>query len=251
MWLILLLGVVAGLCIGTVGVGGILLIPPLTFLADTSVHEASTTALFTFIFVGAAGTWLFHRRGSMDWPVCAPVCAGATVFSYLGAWAKSLVGAAALNGLIALATLFAGIYLLAPFGRRTDPALEAPSGKRLALLTGVGVLSGFGSGLTGAGGPLFSVPMMLLWGFAPLTAIGTGQVLQIVAASFGTLGNLNHGSIHVSLALWLAVGELAGVLVGVRLAHRVKAPVLRAMVASLCVVAGGWMFYKTYVLARG
>jgi hypothetical protein len=37
----------------------------------------------------------------------------------------------------------------------------------VALLT-IGAVSGFGSAISGACGPLFSVPIMLISGFAPL-----------------------------------------------------------------------------------
>ena len=48
----------------------------------------------------------------------------------------------------------------------------------------------FLSGLSGAGGPLFSVPIMVILRYAPLAAVGTSQVLQIFAAASGSLGNL-------------------------------------------------------------
>ncbi|MSQ63509.1 MAG: hypothetical protein EXR33_06705 [Betaproteobacteria bacterium] len=82
---IAVLACAVGFFIGSVGVGGILLIPPLAFLGDVSIHEASATALFTFFFTGVYGTWLFQRRGSIEWRIAAPVCVGSVLFSYLGA----------------------------------------------------------------------------------------------------------------------------------------------------------------------
>jgi len=75
----------------------------------------------------------------------------------------------------------------------------------------------------------------------PLTAIGTGHVLQIAADSAGCLGNLRYGAIDFTLAWWLIAEELAGVFIGVHIAHRVRTEYLRAMVAGLCIVIGGWM----------
>ena len=77
--------IAVGVIMGAAGVGGILLIPFLTTLGGLSIHEASATLLFSFLFTGIVGTWLFQRRGTIDWKVAVPVCAGATVFSYLGA----------------------------------------------------------------------------------------------------------------------------------------------------------------------
>lgn len=64
--LLLLVAVLVGGLIGTVGVGGILLIPALNVLAGLSTHTAMGTALFSFIFTGLLGTWLFWRHGSID-----------------------------------------------------------------------------------------------------------------------------------------------------------------------------------------
>ncbi len=230
-----------GFFIGAVGVGGVLLIPPLTWIARMSIHEAAATALFTFVFTGVAGTWLFQQRGSIDWRVTAWVCGGAVVFSYLGAWVNSIISAHALDLIVAFIIVLAGAYVLLS---RRHPAevRQAPHNTRkTTLLLAIGAVSGFGSGLSGAGGPLFSVPIMLVFGFAPLTAIGAGQVLQIIAASFGSLGNLQYGTINYAYAAVLTLCELAGLYLGVRVAHRAKVGHLRALAAWLCIVVGSGM----------
>ena len=54
---------VVGALIGTVGVGGILLIPALRAFAGLSTHGAKGTALFNFLFTGLLGTCLYRHRG--------------------------------------------------------------------------------------------------------------------------------------------------------------------------------------------
>jgi hypothetical protein len=39
-----------------------LLIPAFIFFAGMNTHEASATALFTFLFTGILGAYLFQRR---------------------------------------------------------------------------------------------------------------------------------------------------------------------------------------------
>lgn len=172
--LLLAIALLVGCCVGAVGVGGILLVPSLALLVGIPIHEAAATALFTFLFTGLYGTWLFHRRGSIDWRTSIPVCAGSVVFSYVGAWANSAADTTLLTRAVALVTLATGAYILWPGSWRTrdDSTPRSPAG--LVPLTCIGAAAGFGAGLSGAGGPLFSVPLMLAFGFAPLTAIGTG-----------------------------------------------------------------------------
>lgn len=231
--------------IGAVGVGGILLIPALVLLGRLDIHQATATALFSFLFTGLLGTWLFQRRGSIDWKMTLPVCAGAVVFSYLGAMVNSMVGARMLTLIIALTIVLAGAYILLPARGDTARLRDGKSMPQQLLLLAVGAASGFGSGISGAGGPLFSVPMMLVLGFVPLAAIGTSQVLQIIAAAFGTIGNLRYGSVDFHTAAWITLFELAGVVVGARAAHAVSVAALRRMAAGLCVVVGLFMLVRS------
>ncbi len=234
---------VVGLFIGTVGVGGILLVPALTYLGGLTVHTAAATALFTFVFTGILGAILFQRRGSIDRRITTPVCAGAVIFSVVGAWAASRIDARPLALAIAAITVFAGAYILLPARARERFRDGTAPGER-AMLVGVGAVSGFGSGLSGAGGPLFSVPMMVLAGFAPLASVGTSQALQIVTAAFGTAGNLAYGQIDFAVAAWITAFELAGVVGGVRIAHAVSVGTLRRLAAALCIVVGALMLWR-------
>ncbi len=236
-------GLLVGLFIGTVGVGGILLVPALVYLGGLGVHAASATALFTFLFTGIVGTALYQRRGSIDWRITTPVCAGAVAFSVLGAWAASRLGARPLALVIAALVILAGVQLLRPARRAGHRDGRAP-GER-AMLLGIGAVSGFGSGLSGAGGPLFSVPVMVLAGFVPLAAVGSGQVLQIVAALSGSAGHLAYGTIDLRMAGWLTAFELAGVVAGVRLAHAVSVRTLRRLAAALCIGVGALMLWRS------
>jgi hypothetical protein len=241
IWL-LAISVGVGFCIGATGVGGILLIPAM-IASGLTTHEAQSTALFTFLFTGIYGAFLFQRRGSIEWSQAVPICAGAAAFSYLGAWVNSLIAVYVLNLAVAAILVGAGVYLFMPPPSSTGQRLK--SGQMLPLLLAIGAAAGFGSGLSGAGGPLFLVPMMLATGFPPLNAIGSGQVLQIIAGVFGSLGNLRYGTVALRSAGWLTAGELTGVFFGVHVAHRAKVLHLRTLVGCLCITAGILMALRT------
>lgn len=244
----LLLAVVAtavGFFIGAVGVGGVLLIPFLVLLGGLDIHSAAATALFTFLFTGLLGTWLFQRRGSIQWRLAVPVCAGATIAGYAGAAAAGRIDPRPLTLLIAAIIMIAGVWVLRPAPERARARDGARPGDTATLL-GVGVASGFGSGLSGAGGPLFSVPIMVLLGFAPLAAIGVSQVLQIVAAVSGSLSSVQDGRIHFGIAAWVTAFELAGVVAGTWLAHSAGGITLRRIAACLCIAVAVLMAVRAW-----
>lgn len=244
--LLLIVAVVTGVFCGSVGVGGILMIPSLMLLGGMTVHEAVGTALFAFVFFGMQGAWLYARRGSVDWALTVPVCAGSFFFGMVGAWLNSIIDARPLAIAIALLVMVAGLNILRPATRNAAARRDARSRAARWELLGVGAVSGVGSGLTGAGGPIFSVPLMLLRGFPVLPTIATGQVLVVVASASATLGNLAYGSIDYWTALWIIPALFLGMWIGVELAHRVRVDQLKALVAAFCIILGAAMLYGAY-----
>lgn len=215
----------------------------LALFAGLSIHQAAATALFSFLFTGILGTALYQRRGSIDWRMTLPVCAGALVFGFAGAALAALIDARALAVIIALVIVAAGGYVLFP--ARVSAQFRDGRGWREQLLLGsVGAASGFGSGLSGAGGPLFSVPIMVVLRYAPLAAVATSQVLQIIAATSGSIPNIRNDFVDFRIALIVAAFELLGVVAGVRLAHAASAAALRGVVGVLCIASGGFLLAR-------
>jgi uncharacterized membrane protein YfcA len=242
---------VVGVLIGCVGIGGILLIPAISAFTGMETRQAMATALFSFVFTALLGTWLFARRGSIDWKTASPICLGSLVFGYLGALANSRVNPVVLNIALSITIVFAGVYVLLPAKPNRGKAQSDRQGRGLPLLFGIGSAVGFASGLTGVGGPVLSVPLMIVLGFSPLTAIATGQIIQVAAASSGTVGNLLHGAVDFRSAAWLTVVQLAGLALGVRLAHSFNAQRLRKLVAAVCLLVGGFLFLRSTTLLLG
>ncbi len=233
-----------GLLIGTVGVGGVLMVSFLALFGGLGIHQAAATSLFSFLFTGILGTWLYQRRGSIDWRISAPVCASALVFGFCGAAVAAIIDPRPLAIVIALVIVGSGVYVLFPI-KTTSRFRDGRGWREQTLLASVGAASGFGSGFSGAGGPVFSVPLMVILRYAPLTAVATSQVLQIVAATSGSIENLRHGFVDFRIALVVTVFELLGVVAGVRLAHIASAAALRHLAGALCVLTGGLLLART------
>lgn len=233
-----------GFLIGASSIGGILLIPALSAIAGLTLHQAMATALFTFIFTGIAGSIAFQRRRTIDWELTIPLCLGAAPFAFAGAWLNSRAPASVLALLLAVIIIFAGVYALANSRGLGNPVFSGQPRARRALLAGFGALVGLGAGLTGVGGPVLSVPLMVVAGFPVLACIGAGQVIQIVAAGMGTIGFLQFGTINFAIGVPVLILQVGGVLAGVHLAHTMNPLPLRRFVALLCITVG------VFLLAR-
>jgi len=235
---------IVGFFTGAVGPGGILLIPALVMLGGMDIHLATATALFVFFFTGILGTWLFHRKGHIRWRIALPVCGGSVAFSYLGALVNARVESHLLTLLIAGVIVLSGAYLFLPARRSEGNYRNGTGAAQQALLLAIGAASGFGSGLSGAGGALFSVPLMLIAGFMPLAVIGTSQVQQIVVATSGTIGNLQYGAIDFATAAWIAAIACVGLSIGARVTRSLSALAQRRTVAGLCIGVGALMLVR-------
>ena len=100
------------------------------------------------------------------------------------------------------------------------------------LLVVIGAIAGLAAGWTGVGGPVLSVPLMVVFGFPALASIAASQVLQILAAASGSVGNLAFGSIDFALVVPVTGAEIAGVFAGAAIAHAVDQRVLRTFVGA-------------------
>lgn len=226
-----------GALIGATGVGGVLLIPALMFFGGLGTHEAMATALFSFFFTGILATYSYQRYGSIDWGITLPVLIGSFISSYGGAYAGSLAAARQLNILLAAIIIFSSLYSMLP-ARGICLAERLTRRGSTILLLGIGVFTGFLCGMTGAGGGIVSVPAMLIFGYGALPCIATSQVLQSIVSVSGSASNMASGFVVFSIVWWVTVCELAGIVLGVRIAHRAPVAVLKKAVTLFCMAIG-------------
>ena len=87
MMLLLVLGIVAGLLSGLLGIGGgIIIVPALVFLFGFSQHMAQGTTLALMVPpIGILAAWMYYKQGNVDLSAALLICAGFVVGSLFGA----------------------------------------------------------------------------------------------------------------------------------------------------------------------
>jgi uncharacterized membrane protein YfcA len=85
--LFLLLGLVAGIFSGLIGIGGaIIIIPSLVLLFGLSQHTAQGTTLALMVPpIGLLAAWVYYRQGFVDLKIAGLICLGFFVGGLLGA----------------------------------------------------------------------------------------------------------------------------------------------------------------------
>ena len=236
------LAVVVGTLIGMVGVGGVLLPPGLVPLGDLTANEATATSTWAFVFTGVVGTVAYAWRGVVPWGMLARLSVGVVPAAFVGALVNArLPGSVVLLGLAAL-TLFVGVQQLRPRAVR-----ETRDELGTAALVAVGAFVGFGSALTGTGGPVLLVPVLLTLGVAPLRAVAVSQAVQLPVVVAGSVGYLQTGLVDVRLGTALGCLAALGVVAGAVVATRIPAEGLRRIVALACIAAGVFLVIRAAV----
>ena len=85
--LYLLLGLVAGILSGLIGIGGgIIIVPALIFLFGLTQQQAQGTTLALLVPpIGLLAAWTYYQKGLVDIRIAAFVCAGFVLGGLLGA----------------------------------------------------------------------------------------------------------------------------------------------------------------------
>jgi len=85
--LYILIGLVAGIASGLIGIGGgIIVVPCLIYLFGFSQHAAQGTTLAMMIPpIGLLAAWAYYKNGHVNLPVAGLICLGFILGGYLGA----------------------------------------------------------------------------------------------------------------------------------------------------------------------
>lgn len=231
-----------GTLIGAVGVGGVLLAPLLVFLTDLELHEAMAVASFSFFFTGLAGALSYASHKSIDWHLTGFLSLGIIPAAIIGAYVNTRLNSCILGFFLALLTLFAGLNTLQK--RNATPLWKEKPSSRTSLLLGSGV--GFGSALTGTGGPVLLMPALMLLRLPVLSAIGASQVVQLPLALAATLGFWLLGTLDVRIGLILGVVQGVGAVVGAKFAHALPRHTLQFVVALVLLATAGFLLTRSF-----
>lgn len=236
---------IIGIILGITGIGGILAIPGIIAFVGASAHVAIATALASFFLVSIVGTVNFRRMGLLDKNLWLPLCAGTIPAAFAGAWGNAFFPASALLFLLGLVIIFAGVSALHQWKALDGFDIDKSRHKSLFIAI-CGVIAGVMAGLTGAGGPIISIPLMIALGIPPLPCVAASMPMQLCTTSMGSVGNALHGNIDMSLLLPTSVAITVGLLISSRIVRFIPAPVLKKTIAILCLLIGVWQCLRAF-----
>ncbi|MGA8260363.1 MAG: sulfite exporter TauE/SafE family protein [Arenicellales bacterium] len=256
---LLIMGGLAGVMAGLLGIGGgAIIVPVLVIMFDRqgiapqSVMQLSIgTSLSTIVFTSLSSASAHYRRGSLDMGVFRRLAPAIVVGTLLGAAIADHLASRTLQWMFVV-FLFC---VAAQFSRGTTITdahrqLPGPAGMNLA-----GLSIGTVSALFGIGGGSLTVPF-LTWCSVPVKrAIGTSAAIGLPIALGGAVGYIVGGWNQPGLPPWtfgyVSLPAFAGIVaastaaapLGARLAHRLSETTLRRVFAVFVTVLGLHMLW--------
>ena len=224
---------VAGAMIGSVSIGGIIIVPAITLITGMDIQTVVAATVFSFLFSGLVGGYLYGRRGLVNWRQAIWIGAGAMLGGYLGSLLLTNLPGSVVELIVGLVILVSGIYAL--WSKQEDPEGHPSTPPLFLALIGMGV--GVGSAVSGAGGPVLLLPLLLWLKVPVLAAIAQGQVIQIPVALLSTAGNIQADNFDLQLGLLISVFVVTGTWWGARMSIRFNTTMLRKIVAGVLVLS--------------
>ncbi|MFA5945203.1 MAG: sulfite exporter TauE/SafE family protein [Candidatus Thermoplasmatota archaeon] len=221
-------GGLAGVLSALFGIGGgIVLVPILHYALGFAWVEATQLSLVAIMVQSPSGVWQHARRGAVDWRIAIPLAIAGLLGVFIGDLLQPLIEVPWLKVLFAILMGLAALRLAVP----QPPVAVDARGLGLMGLAALGLFAGIIAKLLGIGGGLVTVPLLTLSGIPVHLAVGSSLVPVFTNAAIASGQALAHGLDWLP-AVPLALGALAGVPFGARLAHSLNEQGLRRVFAG-------------------
>ena len=245
------LGFFVGLTLGSLGAGGsILAVPLLVYTVNLEAKVATAASLIVVGSIAMVGTVIQVRAGRVR------ILPG-TLFGLTGV--SGSVGGSLLNRTVnpdVLLLAFSGVMVIAAWAMSRHRYSDSPTkvskpgdpdtGRTLKVdiqtvvkVMVAGSVLGFTTGFFGIGGGFVIVPMLaLILGFTMHQAVATSLLVITIHATAALVSRIGAVDIPWDVVLPFTAAGLAGVLVGKRIADKIRSEVLsRAFAVVILILA--------------
>lgn len=256
----LIVGVVAGLIAGLLGLsGGVVMVPCLLFLFHLldfpqahMMHMAIGTALSAMVITGIASTWAHHNHKSVMWMIVMLMLPGILMGCTFGSFIAQFLSGVVLQLIFGVFICLLGAYVLFQ-KKKPPPHLKEKPHKSLYTWFGFGI--GTFASLLGIGGGIFTVPLLISYRFSEQKAVGTSAAVGMMITFLAALAYLYFGldviTVPMSLGFvylpafaLISLGTVVFAPIGAKLAHKMAGAKLRMIFAGTLIIVGILMIFN-------
>ena len=254
----LLLGVVAGMTGGLLGLGGgIVIVPALLFLfiyqglpGDILMPMAVATSLATIVFTSISATWAHHRHGAVAWHVVRLLGPGIIIGAIAGALIADQLRSDSLQTAFGLFEILVALQI--GFGIKPSAQRSLPD---TAGMVASGSVIGTISSLLGIGGGTLTVPFLLWCNVNIRKAVATSSACGLPIAVAGTatmiitgwnyprLPEGTTGYVYWPVVVMISIASVCAAPLGARFTHTLPVDILKRVFAVVLAAIGIRMLF--------
>ena len=244
--LIALVALSVGVSIGICGVAGFLL--PIFFLGVCGFNASESLFLSfgCFLISGALGAWNYNKRGELPAKAALPLGISSLCGSVTGALVGQFFVSSYVKAVLYCVVLISGIMIFVQefLGRKKNTIERVPDRK---VLIPLGLFTAVICALSGAGGPVLVMPLLVVFGMSVRSAVGTA-LFDSVFIAIPALVIYGSRGFSTQILLPMAVAFLAhaaGILLGSRIAGHVPQKPLKWGIGAFSILFSIWMLIKS------
>ena len=265
----MLIGAFTGVAAGLLGIGGGLIIVPLSLIVfelmaknggiqipfEYQAHVAIATSLATIIFTSLSAIYSQQKKGAINWSIFRLLTPGILIGAFSGAWLASFIPRTALLLFFASFVTLVGFKMWSGWSPHTKGQLPGRPGMSFVALF-IGAISA----IVGIGGGTMTVPF-LNWGKITIqNAVAVSSALGLPIAISGTLGffwsslhlglgdsaalNLMWGYIYLPAFFAIISVSMITARLGVYLSHSLSKQMLSRVFSILLIVLAIKLYYS-------
>lgn len=240
---------VVGAFVGLTGVAGFLL--PMTYTSmGMNVSEGLALSFAAFVLSGILGSAGYQKAGNMDIAFGLKLSAGSFIGSLLGVRLNMVIPEETVKVILYLVVLLSGISILL----RKEKAWNREKGYQIKEHLAATLILGFATGalcaLSGAGGPVLVMPLLVVLGIPVRTAVGVALFNSVfigIPACAGYMLRCSVGDILPLLVIALAFHGI-GVVFGSKNAVKINQNLLKKGIAVFSVFIAVWKLSSELLL---
>ena len=243
-WMIVMAAnLVVGAFVGLTGVAGFLLPIVYTSPLGMGVTEGPALSFAAFIVSGALGSVNYNKAGNLDIPFGIRLSLGSLAGAVLGVKLNLIIPESTVKVILYVVVLLSGISILL----RKDKSQEE-SGRayvisdHLAATLILGFVTGAVCSLSGAGGPVLVMPLLVVLGIGIRTAVGVALFNSVFIGIPACIGYMMQCSVKDLLPVMAAalVFHGIGVVYGSRNAVKINQILLKKGIAVFSILIAIW-----------
>lgn len=237
---------VVGVFVGLTGVAGFLL--PIVYTGPLSmgVTEGLALSFAAFIVSGALGSVNYKRAGNLDIPFGIRLSLGSLLGAVIGVKLNLIIPESMVKILLYVVVLLSGISILLRKDRTEEEGNKGfVISDHLAATLVLGFVTGMICALSGAGGPVLVMPLLVVLGIGIRTAVGVALFNSVfigIPACIGYMMQCNMKSLLPVMAAALVFHGM-GVTFGSRNAVRINQNLLKKGIAVFSILIAVWKLF--------